>query len=95
MDNYGEILIYQSEDGLTNNERERGEMSTCRNLRQVRKEENREISREMPYYKFDKIIFLGYRVKSRITTNFRRWATERLKEYMIKGFIMDVNRLKI
>lgn len=40
------------------------------------------------------IIFLGYRVKSKIATNFRRWATERLKEYMIKGFTMDDERLK-
>ena len=40
------------------------------------------------------IISLGYRVKSRIATNFRRWATECLKEYMIKGFVMDDERLK-
>ena len=40
------------------------------------------------------IIFLGYRIKSVIATNFRRWATERLKEYMIKGFVMDDERLK-
>ena len=40
------------------------------------------------------IISLGYRVKSKIATNFRRWATERLKEYMIKGFTMDDERLK-
>lgn len=41
------------------------------------------------------IISLGYRVKSKIATNFRRWAAERLKEYMIKGFTMDDERLKI
>lgn len=40
------------------------------------------------------IISLGYRVKSKNATNFRRWATERLKEYMIKGFTMDDERLK-
>lgn len=40
------------------------------------------------------IISLGYRIKSRIATNFRRWATERLKEYIIKGFTMDDERLK-
>lgn len=40
------------------------------------------------------IISLGYRVKSKIAINFRRWATERLKEYMIKGFTMDDERLK-
>ena len=46
------------------------------------------------HYNLDMIISLGYRVKSRIATNFRRWATERLKEYMIKGFAMDDERLK-
>ena len=70
------------------------EKSTCRKVRQVRKEGNREVSREIPYYNLDMIISLGYRVKSRIATNFRRWATERLKEYMIKGFTMDDERLK-
>lgn len=46
------------------------------------------------YYNLDMIIALGYRVKSGIAVNFRRWATERLKEYMIKGFTMDDERLK-
>lgn len=46
------------------------------------------------YYNLDMIISLGYRIKSKIATNFRRWATERLKEYMIKGFTMDDERLK-
>ena len=46
------------------------------------------------HYNLDMIISLGYRVKSKISTNFRRWATERLKEYMIKGFTMDDERLK-
>lgn len=130
MDNYGEILIYQSEDGLTNievkmqdetvwlsqqqmadlfqksrtnivehikhiyAEDELDEVSTCRKFRQVRTEGNRKVSREIPYYNLDMIISLGYRVKSKIATNFRRWATERLKEYMIKGFTMDDERLK-
>lgn len=75
-------------------ELELDENSTCRKFRQVRKEGNREVSREMSYYNLDMIISLGYRVKSRIATNFRRWATERLKEYMIKGFTMDDDRLK-
>ena len=70
------------------------EKSTCRKFRQVRKEGNREVLREIPYYNLDMIISLGYRVKSRIETNFRRWANERLKEYMIKGFTMDDERLK-
>ena len=46
------------------------------------------------HYNLDMIISLGYRVKSKIATNFRRWATERLKEYIIKGFTMDDERLK-
>ncbi len=48
----------------------------------------------MTYYNLDMIISLGYRIKSSIATRFRRWATERLKEYMIKGFTMDDERLK-
>ena len=67
---------------------------TCRKIRQVRKEGNREVSRELPFYNLDMIISLGYRIKSKIATNFRRWATERLKEYMIKGFALDDDRLK-
>ena len=46
------------------------------------------------YYNLDMIISLGYRIKSKVATQFRRWATERLKEYMIKGFTMDDERLK-
>jgi len=75
-------------------EGELDEVSTCRKFRQVRKEGNREVSRELPFYNLDMIISLGYRIKSKIATNFRRWATERLKEYMIKGFTMDDERLK-
>ena len=57
-------------------------------------EGNRQVTRELPFYNLDMIISLGYRVKSLIATQFRRWATERLKEYMIKGFTMDDERLK-
>ena len=46
------------------------------------------------YYNLDAIICVGYRIKSKVATNFRHWATERLKEYMIKGFTMDDERLK-
>lgn len=70
------------------------EASTCRNFRQVRSEGRRQVTRELPYYNLDMIISLGYRVKSAIATRFRRWATERLKEYLIKGFTMDDERLK-
>ena len=75
-------------------EGELDETSTCRKFRQVRMECNRQVTRELPFYNLDMIISLGYRVKSLIATQFRRWATERLKEYMIKGFTMDDERLK-
>ena len=127
---YGEILIYQTDDGQTNievkieddtvwltqqqmselfqtsrtnvvehikhiyEEGELDEISTCRNFRQVRKEGNREVTRQIPYYNLDMIISLGYRIKSVIATRFRQWATQRLKEYMIKGFTIDDERLK-
>lgn len=75
-------------------EGELDEISTCRNFRQVRKEGNREVTRQIPYYNLDMIISLGYRIKSVIATRFRQWATQRLKEYMIKGFTIDDERLK-
>ena len=75
-------------------EGELDETPTCRKFRQVRMEGNRQVTRELPFYNLDMIISLGYRVKSLIATQFRRWATERLKEYMIKGFTMDDERLK-
>ena len=129
-DEYGEILIYQTDDGQTNievkieddtvwltqqqmaelfqtsrtnvvehikhiyEEGELDEISTCRNFRQVRKEGNREVTRQIPRYNLDMIISLGYRIKSVIATRFRQWATKRLKEYMIKGFTIDDERLK-
>ncbi|SFL37880.1 Uncharacterized conserved protein [Lachnospiraceae bacterium KH1T2] len=130
MDNYGEIIIYQTEDGLTKldvrmedetvwltqqqmaelfqtsrtnvvdhikNIYEEGELdenSTCRKFRQVRMEGNRQVTRELPFYNLDMIISLGYRVKSSTATHFRKWATQRLKEYIIKGFTIDDERLK-
>lgn len=75
-------------------EGELDEISTCRNFRQVRKEGNREVTRQIPHYNLDMIISLGYRIKSVIATRFRQWATQRLKEYMIKGFTIDDERLK-
>ncbi|MBQ8120305.1 MAG: virulence RhuM family protein [Ruminococcus sp.] len=75
-------------------EGELDEISTCRKFRQVRLEGSRMVERELPHYNLDMIISLGYRVRSKIATNFRKWATERLKEYMIKGFTMDDERLK-
>lgn len=70
------------------------EEATCRKFRQVRQEGERMVSREIPYYNLDMIIALGYRVRSIIATRFRQWATQRLKEYITKGFTMDDERLK-
>lgn len=75
-------------------EGELSEVSTCRNFRQVRREGKRDVCREIPFYNLDMIISLGYRIKSSIATRFRIWATQRLKEYMIRGFTMDDERLK-
>ena len=68
--------------------------ATCRNFRQVREEGNRMVEREMTFYNLDMIIALGYRVRSSIATRFRQWATQRLKEYIVKGFTLDDERLK-
>ena len=130
MNEHGEIILYQTEDGLTKidvrfedetvwltqqqmaelfqssrsnivehiqhiyEEGELDEAATCRKFRQVRTEGSRQVTREIPYYNLDMIISLGYRVKSLTATRFRQWATARLKEYMIKGFVLDDERLK-
>ena len=130
MNEHGEIILYQTEDGLTKidvrfedetvwltqqqmadlfqssrsnivehiqhiyEEGELDESATCRKFRQVRTEGSRQVTRELPYYNLDMIISLGYRVKSLTATRFRQWATVRLKEYMIKGFALDDERLK-
>lgn len=70
------------------------EQATCKKFLQVRQEGARQVTREIPMYNLDMIISLGYRVRSVIATHFRRWATERLKEFIIKGFTMDDERLK-
>ncbi|GHT77276.1 toxin Fic [Bacteroidia bacterium] len=68
--------------------------ATCRDFRQVRLEGNRQVERELPYFNLDVILAVGYRVQSQIATRFRRWATQRLHEYIQKGFAMDDERLK-
>ena len=76
---------------------EEGELEqnpTCRKFRQVRKEGVREVEREIDYYNLDVIISVGYRVKSPQGTQFRIWATQRLKEYIIKGFALNDDRFK-
>jgi hypothetical protein len=70
------------------------EKSTIRKIRIVRTEGNREVSREIEYYNLDAIISVGYRVNSSQATQFRMWATQTLKEFIIKGFVLDDERLK-
>lgn len=124
---HGEILIYQTEDGLTSIDVkmqddtvwltqqqlvdlyqssksnvsehikhifEEGELAEETVVRKFRTTASDGKNYNMTYYNLDMIISLGYRIKSSIATKFRRWATERLKEYMIKGFTMDDERLK-
>ena len=129
-DTKGDIIIYQTDDGLTKidvkvqnetvwlsqqqmaelfnttkqnislhikniyDEEELNENSTVKEFLTVQNEGNRSVERNVKFYNLDMIISLGYRIKSKIATNFRKWATERLKEYMIKGFTMDDERLK-
>jgi len=68
--------------------------STRRNFRQVQKEGSRDVTRDLEYYNLDVIISVGYRVKSLRGTEFRKWATQRLTEYIIKGFTIDDEKLK-
>ena len=60
----------------------------------VRQEGNRQVRRNIDHYNLDMVIALGYRVQSQVATRFRRWATQRLHEYIQKGFAMDDERLK-
>ena len=125
--NKGEVLIYQSEDGITHIDVkmedetvwltqaqlcelyqssksnisehithifEEGELEKESVVRKFRTTGSDGKNYNVIHYNLDMIISLGYRIKSSIATNFRRWATERLKEYMIKGFTMDDERLK-
>ncbi len=68
--------------------------ATHKKFLSVQLEGGREVRRQRDFYNLDMIIAVGYRVKSAIATRFRIWATERLKEYIIKGFVMDDERLK-
>jgi hypothetical protein len=68
--------------------------ATVRKIRTVQNEGKREVERALDYYNLDMIIALGYRINSKIATQFRIWATQRLKEYIVKGFTMDDERLK-
>lgn len=81
-------LINIFESGELNKE------ATCAKIAQVQIEGERQVTRSIEFYNLDVIISVGYRVNSIQATHFRIWATERLREYIIKGFIMDDERLK-
>lgn len=68
--------------------------ATAEEFSVVRQEGRRAVRRKMLFYNLDAVISVGYRVKSLIATRFRIWATERLKEYIVKGFVMDDERLR-
>ncbi len=70
------------------------EESTTEEYSLVQKEGNREVKRKVRFYNLDAIISVGYRVNSKQATKFRIWATQRLKEFIIKGFVLDDERLK-
>jgi len=70
------------------------EHSTCKEILQVQTEGTREVSRNTKIYNLDAIISVGYRVNSSKATQFRIWATQTLKEFILKGFVLDDNRLK-
>ncbi len=74
-----------------------GELSletTHKKFLSVQQEGSRQVQRERDFYNLDMVISVGYRVKSAIATRFRIWATNQLKEYIVKGFAMDDERLK-
>ena len=75
-------------------EGELNETATCKDYLQVRAEGARQVQRALKHYNLDAIISVGYRVKSRVATQFRIWATQRLREYIVKGFTLDDERLK-
>lgn len=76
---------------------EEGELeaeATRKDYLQVRQEGARKVSRNLTHYNLDMIISIGYRVRSKTATQFRIWATQRLREYIVKGFMLDDERLK-
>jgi hypothetical protein len=85
--------ISQHIDGILK-DGELAENSTHKKFLLVQQEGSREVKREISHYNLDMIIAIGYRVQSQIATRFRRWATQRLHEYIQKGFTMDDERLK-
>lgn len=72
---------------------EEGELdkeSTWREFRQVQQEGAREVARKVAIYNLDVIISVGYRVKSKVGIEFRKWATQRIKEYLLKGYSVNI-----
>lgn len=86
--NVSEHIKHIFEDG------ELAKEATVRKFRTVQIEGSRKVEREVEHYNLDMVIALGYRVQSQVATRFRRWATQRLHEYIQKGFAMDDERLK-
>ena len=68
--------------------------ATVKKFLTVRKEGNRQVRRNVEYYNLDMIISVGYRIKSKVATHFRQWATHHLREFIVKGFVLDDERLK-
>lgn len=68
--------------------------ATIKDFLIVRLEGKREVNRSIEYYNLDAIISVGYRIKSTVATRFRQWATQHIKEYIVKGFVLDDERLK-
>lgn len=75
-------------------ERELDEQATIKEYLIVQSEGNRSVSRDVKHYRLDAVLAVGFRVRSHRGTQFRRWANERLREYLVKGFTMDDERLK-
>ncbi|WP_035259017.1 virulence RhuM family protein [Desulfatirhabdium butyrativorans] len=75
-------------------EGELDERGTCKDFLQVQAEGGRQVHRSRKFYNLDAIISVGYRIKSHVATRFRQWATQRLREYIVKGFTLDDERLK-
>ena len=76
---------------------EEGELEENRTIKDfliVQKEGSREVKRKQVFYNLDAIISVGYRIKSNVATKFRQWATGQLREYIVKGFVLDDERLK-
>ncbi len=75
-------------------EKELQKVSTVAKFATVQEEGNRDISRNIQFYNLDVIISLGYRVKSKRGTQFRQWATKRLKDYLVQGYAINEKRLE-